>query len=147
MSHVTRHHFSFPQAEVTENARTPLCLTIIVTGLLLTLMSVLTGCGSGGETGSTPSTSAAPSVATVSLAWDPPQDQSFQGYYVHYGRQSLAHSDSCAYEHTMYSPDSAVIVHNLDPNTTYYFSVSADYNGLEGPCSEEVSAISSSPVI
>src|SRR5262245_6867892 len=145
MKHVTRH-FSFPQTEVTQNARTPLCLTILVSGLLLTLMSALTGCGSGGETGSNPSTSASPSVATVSLAWDPPQDQSVQGYYVHYGRQSSGHSGSCTYEHTVYSTDSAATVPNLDPNTTYYFAVSA-YNGREGPCSEEVSTITSSPVI
>ena len=44
MSHVTRHHFSFPQARVTENARTLLGLSTIVTGLLLTLMALLTGC-------------------------------------------------------------------------------------------------------
>ena len=81
MSHVTRHHFSFPQARVTENARTLLGLSTIVTGLLLTLMALLTGCASGGESGSDPS-AAAPPVATVSLEWQPVRDPSVIGYFV-----------------------------------------------------------------
>jgi fibronectin type III domain protein len=146
MSYATRHHFSFPQTRVTESARTPLRLTTIVTGLILTLMSLLTGCGSGGETGSDPSAAAPPVATTVSLAWQPVHDHSVMGYFVHYGRHSSAHSGSCTYEHAMYSTDPAATVTNLDPDTRYYFAVSA-YNGLESACSQEISTIISSPVI
>ena len=144
MSHITRHHVSFPRTRVTENARTPLRLTTIVAGLLLMLMSLSTGCGSGGETGSDPS--ATPQAATVSLAWQPVHDHSVVGYFVHYGRQSPGHWGSCAYEHAMYSTDSEATVTNLDPETRYYFAVSA-YNGLESACSEEISTIISASVI
>ncbi|MEP6960355.1 MAG: fibronectin type III domain-containing protein [Nitrospirota bacterium] len=138
MSHVTTHHFSFPRTSVTENVRMPLRLTAIVTGLLLTLMSLLIGCGSGGETGSDPL--AAQGKATASLVWDPVQDPSIMGYFVHYGRQSPHHSGSCAYEHSTYSADADFTITHLDPNTRYYFVVSA-YNGLESACSHEVSII------
>jgi hypothetical protein len=141
MSHVTKQHLSFPRTSVTENARRPLRLTTIIAGLLLTLMSLLTGCGSGGETGSEPS-AAAPLGATVSLGWDKAQDPSIIGYFVHYGRQSSHHAGSCAYEHSTYSTDTEATVTHLDPNTRYYFVVSA-YNGLESACSNEVSTITS----
>jgi len=145
MSHVTRHHFSFPQARVTENARTLLGLSTIVTGLLLTLMALLTGCASGGESGSDPS-SAAPPVATVSLEWQPVRDPSVIGYFVYYSRRSSGQPGSCTYDSSMYVNSPSATVPNLDPHTIYYFAVSA-YNGLESPCSEEISTITSSPVI
>ena len=141
MSHITTHHCSFPRIRVTEHARTPLRLTAIVVGLLLTLMSSLTGCGSGGETGSDPS-AAAPVGATASLSWLPVHNPSVMGYFVHYGRHSPNHSGSCAYEHSTYSTDTDATVTHLDPDTRYYFVVSA-YNGLESHCSNEVSTITS----
>lgn len=84
MSHIATHHCSFPRIRVTEHARTPLRLTAIVVGLLLTLMSSLTGCGSGEETDSDPS-AAAPVGATASLSWQPVHNPSVMGYFVHYG--------------------------------------------------------------
>ena len=139
MSHVKKHHYCFQLTSVTENDRAPLRLTTIVAGLLLTLMSLLTGCGSGGETDSDPSV-AAPLGATVSLGWQPVQDHSVMGYFIHYGRQSPHHSGSCAYEHSTYSTDTEATVAHLDPDTRYYFVVSA-YNGLESACSNEVSTV------
>ena len=144
MNHFTRRHFSFPQARVTENARTLLGLPTIVTGLLLTLVGLLTGCASGGESGSDPS--AAQPVAIVSLEWRPVHDPSVIGYFVYYSRRSSGQPGSCTYDSSMYVNSPSATVPNLDPHTTYYFAVSA-YNGLESPCSEEISTITSSPVI
>ena len=139
MSHVTKHHCSFLQTRVTENVLTPLRLTTIVASFLFTLMSLSTGCGSGEETGSDPS--AAPLGDTVSLFWQPVHDHSVMGYFIHYGRQSPHHSGSCEYEHSTYSTDTEATVTHLDPDTRYYFSVSA-YNGhRESHCSNEVSTI------
>ena len=87
---------------------------------------------------STSTTSTSPSTATVSLAWDPVQDPTVTGYYVHYGLQSPNSAGSCAYSQSSFSSSPATMVTGLAPNTTYYFSVSA-YNGLESKCSSEVS--------
>jgi hypothetical protein len=137
MSDLTKKQF-FPRTGVTETACIPLRPTAIVAGLLLTMMPFLTGCGGGGETGSVPS--AAPVGATASLAWHPVQDPSVDAYFVHYGRQSPGQSGSCAYESSMYVASPSATVTNLDPNTRYYFTVSA-YNGLESACSSEVSTV------
>ena len=140
MAALTNNQF-FLWTRVTETARTPLRLTAIVAGVLLTMMPLLTGCGSGGETGSDPSAAQAVG-ATASLAWQPVHDHSVMGYFVHYGRQSPHHSGSCAYEHSTYATDTEAPVTHLEPNTRYYFVVSA-YNSLESACSNEVSTITS----
>jgi len=112
-------------------ARMPLCLTAIMTGLLLSVMPLLTaGCGGGGETGS--------AGATASLDWNPVPDSTVFAYFVHYGQQSPHQPGSCAYEHSVSVDSPSATITNLDPNTTYYFAVSA-YNGLESACSNEVS--------
>jgi hypothetical protein len=134
MTDLTKSQF-FPRTKVTETACIPLRLTAIVVGLLLTAMAFLTGCGGGDQTGSEPS--AAPVGATASLTWDPVQDPSVSGYFVHYGRQSPGHPGSCAYESSMQVASPSATVTDLDPNTLYYFTVSA-YNGLESACSTEV---------
>ena len=134
MTDLTKNQF-FPRTRVTETACIPLRLTAIVAGLLLTAMPFLTGCGEGEQTGSEPS--AAPVGATVSVTWDPVQDPSVSGYFVHYGRQSPGHPGSCAYESSMHVASPPATVTNLDPNTLYYLAVSA-YNGLESACSIEV---------
>jgi hypothetical protein len=115
--------------------RMPLSLTAIVMGLLLSFMPLLTGCGGGGETGSDPSVSAS---ATASLSWDAVPDPSVSAYFVHYGRHSAGHVGSCAYESSIHADSPSATVTDLDPNTVYYFAVSA-YNGLESACSNEVS--------
>jgi hypothetical protein len=133
MSALTKQQF-LPRTRVTETSCIPLRLTAIVAGLLLTMMPLLTGCGGGeGETGSG-------AGATASLAWSPVQDSSVYGYFVHYGRQSPDQQGSCSYERSMYVDSPSATVTNLDPDTLYYFTVSA-YNGLESACSDEVSTV------
>ncbi|WP_413936771.1 fibronectin type III domain-containing protein [Nitrospira sp. BLG_1] len=77
----------------------------------------------------------------VSLAWDPVNDSSVIGYYIHYGKQSPNRLGSCAYDQEQFvsSQQSSHqgTVADLDRGLTYYFAVSA-YNGLESHCSNEV---------
>ena len=137
---------SFPRTRVTEIACIPLRLTAIIAGLLLTMTPFLTGCGDGGGGGWSDRSAPAPAAVTgitASLAWSPVQDPSVYGYFVHYGRQSPGQSGSCSYESSMYVDSPEATVTNLDPNTLYYFTVSA-YNGVESACSSEVSTITAS---
>jgi hypothetical protein len=136
MSALPKQQFFLPRTRVTETSCIPLRLTAIVASLLLTMMPLLTGCG-GGETGSG-------AGATASLAWSPVQDSSVYGYFVHYGRQSSDQPGSCSYESSMYVESPSAMVTNLDPDTRYYFTVSA-YNGLESACSNEVSTVTPPP--
>ena len=163
MSDWTKKQF-FPRTRATETACIPLRLSAIVAGLLLTMMPfLLTGCGGGGGTGSDPSVTVTPGsggggstppvAATASLAWSPVQDPSVSAYFVHYGRQSPGQPGSCTYESSEHvappsSPGTTVsaTVTNLDPNTIYYFTVSA-YNGLESACSNEVSTVTPPPSV
>lgn len=137
---------SLPRNRVTEITCIPLRLTAIIACLLLAMISVLTGCGDGGggwNDGSAPAQAAVTGV-TASLAWDPVHpDPSVYGYFVHYGRQSPGQSGSCSYESSMYVTSPEATVTNLDPNTRYYFTVSA-YNGRESACSSEVSTVTAS---
>ena len=92
-----------------------------------------------------------PPTVTVSLAWDPVPDPTVLGYYIHFGLQSPHSPGSCNYSQSTYydlssQPNKSLptfIVSGLTPNTTYYFVVSA-YNGLESPCSGEVSGMTPS---
>lgn len=137
MRDLTKQQWFLPRTGVTKTARMPAHLAAIVTGILLSIMPLLTGCG-GGEGGG--EVSAAPVGATASLAWHPVQDPSVDGYFVHYGRQSPGQSGSCSYESSSYVESPSVTLTNLDPETRYYFTVSA-YNGLESACSNEVSTV------
>ena len=140
---LTKQQF-FARTRVAKTACIPRRLTAIVAGLLLTMMPLLTGCGGGEQTGGGPSV--VPLGATASLEWNPVQDPSVIAYFVHYGRQSPGQPGSCTYESSMYIDSPSATVTNLDPNTLYYFSVSA-YNGLESPCSDEVSTVTSPPPV
>jgi hypothetical protein len=92
-----------------------------------------------------------PSTVSVFLSWNPVQDSSVTGYYVHFGMQSPRSAGSCTYtQSTFYSVSSLsnksaplVSVSGLVSNTTYYFAVSA-YNGRESTCSNEVSTFTQS---
>lgn len=110
-------------------------------GLILSaLVSVLTGCGGEGAGDPFITTSATPTGVTASLAWDPVQDPTVFAYYVHFGRQSSGQSGSCQYEDSQYVSSPSATITGLDPNTRYYFAVSA-YNGLSSPCSNEVTTV------
>jgi hypothetical protein len=137
MRYLTKKQFSLPWARVTGTARMPLCLTALVTGILLSIMPLLTGCGEG-ETG--------PGGATAALAWSPVPDPSVSAYVIHYGRQSPNQSGSCAYESSVFVDSPSVTVPDLEPNTLYYFAVSA-YNGLESSCSPEISTVTPPPSV
>ena len=132
------------QTSGTGTACRPRRLTAIVTGLLLTLLPLLSGCGSGGGGGVEGHPGSAPLVtvtgATASLTWDAVPDASVIGYFVHYGRVSPSVAGSCTYESSVHVTSPSAMVTNLDPNTHYYFAVSA-YNGLESACSSEVSTV------
>ena len=100
----------------------------------------LTGCGADGGQGLTSCThSTLPACGTVSLTWDPVNDASVIGYYIHYGKQSSDQPGSCAYDELQFVSSPQGTVTGLDLGSTYYFAVSA-YNGVEGACSNEVSA-------
>lgn len=147
MSNLTTQRCFLPLVRVTATPRMPLRLTAIVTGLLLSIMPFLTGCG--GEPGSQPvvtGTPASGASATASLAWSPVVDTSVSAYFIHYGRQSPGQQGSCTYESSISVDSSSATVTNLDPNTLYYFSVSA-YNGLESACSNEVSLLTAPPSV
>ena len=138
MNDMTKKQF-FPRTRVTGTACIPLRLPAIVAGLLLTIMPLLlTGCGGGGESDSVPL--AQPVGVTASLAWHPVDDPSVIAYFVHYGRQSPGRQGSCSYEHSMHVSSPSATITNLEPDTRYYFTVSA-YNGLESACSGEVSTV------
>lgn len=100
-------------------------------GLTLLFLS-LTGCGAAGE-----QEALTPTQATVSLVWDPVNDPSIVGYYIHYGKHSPNQPGSCSYERAIFIEASQAVVTGLDQESTYYFAVSA-YNGQRGNCSNEV---------
>lgn len=145
MSDLTEQQRVLPQARVAKSTCMPLCLAAIITGLLISIMPLLTGCGDGGETGSNPRVTVTPGSAgaTASLEWDPVLGSSVSAYFVYFGKQSPNQSGSCAYERSISVDSSSATVVHLDPNTLYYFAVSA-YNGRESPCSEEVSTVTPS---
>ena len=128
-------------------------LTTFFAGLLFSMASLLTGCG-GGETGGDPNITVTPGSggggstaaagAMASLSWSPVQDPSVFAYFVHYGRQSPGQPGSCSYESFVYVDSPSATVTDLSPNTLYHFTVSA-YNGLESPCSSEISTVTPSP--
>jgi len=74
------------------------------------------------------------------LAWDPVQDPTVTAYYVHYGKQPAGQTGMCSYPDTQVASSPNITITGLEPNTRYYFAVSA-YNGVNGPCSNEVSAV------
>lgn len=131
MSALTKNQF-VPRTRVTETARMPLCLTAIATGLLLSIMPLLTGCGGGGGSEGAPSitTTSTPTGSTATLSWNPVNDATLTEYHLHYGTQTQN------YPLLASSASPTVTVTNLD-NTRYYFAVTA-YNGAESGFSNEV---------
>lgn len=112
----------------------------IVHCLLFACILVLSGCGGGSEQTPAVSSSTGQAGAVATLAWNPIPDPSIYGYYIHYGRNSSGLPGSCSYEDQQFVSSPNATITNLDPDTRYYFAVSA-YNGLESACSEEVSTV------
>lgn len=131
----------------------PSWLTTTLFSLGLTVMSLLAGCGgadpSAISVGTAPSGGgpggggAGSTSASVSLAWDPVSDSSVYAYFVHYGKQPAGQSGSCNYAFSIFVGSPSATITGLDPETQYYFAVSA-YNGLESTCSNEVSTVTPS---
>lgn len=121
--------------------REPLLFRLIGLGLLLLCLPLFTACGPGGDTSGDPSMSAG--MSTVSLQWDPVQEPNLKGYFVYYGTRSANSPGSCAYAARIFTHSAMATVHGLAPDTQYFFAVSA-FNGLESPCSAEVSTITQS---
>lgn len=142
MNDMSTQQNGLPRTRVTKPAHKQLCLTAIVTGILLSIVPFVVGCAPGENANQSTVPGGPPSgaSASASLTWDPVTDPSVTAYFVHYGQQSPGQSGSCTYENSISVDSPAATVTNLDPNTLYYFTVSA-YNGLESACSNEVSLV------
>lgn len=82
-----------------------------------------------------------PTGVTVQLTWDVSTDPKVSGYYVYHGKQSSGEFGSCSYEASQAVEAPPATITELDPNTPYFFAISA-YTGEDGdvqsPCSNEV---------
>jgi hypothetical protein len=107
-----------------------------LSALVMLAGSLVAGCGSGDE--GSPGNPLASAAASKSLAWDPVNG--VHGYVVYYGSESPGAAGSCAYAESVFTTTPSVTVTGLNPNTTYYFAVSA-FNGLESPCSTELMTV------
>jgi hypothetical protein len=116
---------------------------------LTALFLSLSGCGAGEQGDPLITTAATPAGVTASLEWNAvepePGQPKIRRYYLYYGKESSGQSGSCSYEDFVrVSPGSestvSATISGLEPETRYYFAVSA-YNGLESPCSREISGV------
>jgi len=105
-------------------------MRLISTSILLISITLLTGCGGGGEGAPSDSSPNSQIGAIASLAWNPVQDSTVYGYYAHDGKYSPEQYGSCSYQDAMFVSSPEATISNLDPDTRYYFSVSA-YDGIE----------------
>ena len=129
------------------HTRLPSITRVLLISLFLFSGSLLSGCGSGEEsgdlaryalqdaTGLEGSDANPTGSASASLSWDPVGDA--LGYIIHYGTQSPGSPGSCSYAQSIFSSTPSAMLAGLADNTTYYFAVSS-YNGLESACSAEV---------
>lgn len=96
-----------------------------------------------GEEDPTISVSSTRTGATARLTWEAYPDSSVAGYSVHYGKQSSGEPGSCSYEESQSFEAPPAIITGLEPNTPYFFAISA-YGGEVGEsessssCSNEV---------
>lgn len=87
------------------------------------------------------SVTSTPTGATARLTWDASPNPTVSNYYVYYGKESSGEPGSCSYEESQVVESPPAIITGLEPNTPYFFAISA--NGGEGgesesPCSNEV---------
>jgi Fibronectin type III domain len=107
-------------------------LSLLLLGLFLLS---LTACG-GSEDRSTV-------TVTASLTWNPPVNHdSAVSYTVHYGKQSPEEGGGCHYEHSLDVSEPFATITGLEPDTDYYFAVSAYDGYYRSFCSNEVTKVS-----
>ncbi len=120
--------------------------------LLALLFPLLGGCSGGGGEGApgeaggptiSPATSSSATTAAVSLGWRPVSDPSVTGYVIHFGTSSPQSQGSCSYDRAEFFSGPAGTLEDLAPGTQYFFAVSS-FNGIEGPCSREVTTVTPS---
>lgn len=90
-----------------------------------------------GEENPTISVTSTPTGATAQLTWDASHDPTVSNYYVYYGKQSSGEPGSCSYEASQSVETPPAIITGLEPNTPYFFAISA-FGESESPCSSEV---------
>ena len=84
-----------------------LLLRSIIPGLCLVCVSLVTACGSGGDSPESASISSPPSsqpeTVAVSLQWNSVPDPTVSGYFVYYGTRSPNQSGSCGYSERFFT--------------------------------------------
>lgn len=105
--------------------------------------------GTGSDEIDDPSVSvtSTPTGATARLTWDASADPNVEGYFVHYGKQSSSEYASCSYEESQRVGAPPATITGLDPNTVYFFAISAfgeSQSEAESPCSNEVTVVTPS---
>lgn len=72
----------------------------------------------------------------VQVTWNPSTDSTSTRYNVYYGKQQSGELGSCSYEQSQPVDAPPAMITGLEPNTPYYFAISA-FNEAESPCSIE----------
>jgi hypothetical protein len=90
-----------------------------------------------GEEDPTVSVTSTPDGVTARLTWDASSDPTVSNYYVYYGKQSSGEPGSCSYEASQSVETPPATISGLEPNTLYFFAISA-FGESESPCSSEV---------
>lgn len=100
-----------------------------------------------GEEDLTIAVSSTQTGATARLTWDASNDPNVQGYFIHYGKRSPAEYGSCSYEESQRVGDPPATITGLEPNTPYFFAISAfgeSESESDSPCSNEVLVVTPS---
>ncbi len=92
----------------------------------------------GDEEDPTISVASTPTSSTAQLNWDASLDPNVTGYYVYYGKESPGIPGSCSYEETQTVEAPPATISGLEPNTQYFFAISAYGEESESPCSNEL---------
>ncbi len=90
-----------------------------------------------GEEDPTVSVTSTPDGVTARLTWDASSNSTVSNYYVYYGKQSSGEPGSCSYEASQSVETPPATISGLEPNTLYFFAISA-FGESESPCSSEV---------
>ncbi len=79
---------------------------------------------------------------SVRINWDHSPDSDVTTYYVHYGKQPSTELGSCAsYEESQSVATPPATISGLEPNTPYFFAISA-FTESESSCSSEIMMVS-----